>query len=81
MTTNQSGYMRLLTFDDRKQWCAIFSFLTHAPSLSGAGGEERQNKDQDQGLGPKSRIKMQKLKRDGAPVIFFLLSFAVNKGS
>ena len=29
---------------------------------------------------PKSRIKMRKLKRDGAPVIFFLLSFALNKG-
>ena len=64
MTTNQSGYMRLLTFDARKQWRAIFSFLTPAPSLSAGGAEERQN--EDQGLGQKSRIKMQKLKRDGA---------------
>ena len=30
---------------------------------------------------PKSRIKMRKLKRDGAPVILLLLSFALNKGS
>ena len=48
MTTNQSGYMRLLTFDARKQWRAIFSFLTQAPSLSGGGAEQRQ---------PRIRIK------------------------
>ena len=35
-----------------------------------------QGWDQDQG----SRIKMRKLKRDGASVVFVLLSFALNRG-
>ena len=58
----------------------LFLAFSLVPPLCQGEDPRKSNKDQDQGSGPKSRIKMQKLNKDGAPVIFFLLSFALNKG-
>ena len=67
-------------------WRAIFSLLTQSCCPFVRSKSWNQEK-KDWGFrirawiqDPKSRIKMRKLKRDGALVIFFLLSFALNKG-